>query len=238
MDIFAFGICALEMAVLEVQRNADNCVSSNSIANASRSLENPLMKEFIQKCLARDPSQRPSAHDLLFHRVLLEVHSLRLLAAHSFINNRCLVQDACLEEMSKRVTSSDVMAEIQHRDRVGVQWTYSQVSTLELDKFLEDVKNGIHPLMNTSSRRPLHLFWAQPHLSETSESVKSPIAESHDQERRKVIQMQCQLELHEDNIKWHVSNSLIGVSVRETEKTDTARQRHRKRKEPVIEKRR
>ena len=32
---------------------------------------------------------RPTAHDLLFHRVLFEVHSLKLLAAHCFISNQC-----------------------------------------------------------------------------------------------------------------------------------------------------
>ncbi|XP_041039256.1 nuclear receptor-binding protein 2-like [Carcharodon carcharias] len=205
LDIFAFGICALEMAVLEVQRNAENNVSPNSIVNATQSLENPLMKEFIQKCLARDPLQRPSAHDLLFHQVLFEVHSLKLLAAHTFINNQYLMQDNCVEEMTKRINGSAVMAEIQHRDRAGVQWRYSHVSTLELDKFLEDVKNGIHPLMNFSSHRPHHLFWAPHHPPETAESVKSPVPEAHEQETRKVIQMQCQLELHEDNMRWHLT---------------------------------
>ncbi|XP_078085599.1 nuclear receptor-binding protein 2-like [Mustelus asterias] len=208
LDIFAFGICALEMAVLEMQRNPDNSVPPNSIPNASQSLENPLMKEFIQKCLARDPSQRPSAHDLLFHRVLFEVHSLKLLAAHSFINNQYLMQENCVEEMTKRINRSAVMAEIRHRDRAGVQWTCSHVSTLELDKFLEDVKNGIHPLMNFSSSHPLHLFWAHPQLPETTEYVKSPIAEAHGQETRKVIQMQCQLESHEDNTRWRLILSL------------------------------
>ncbi|XP_078392032.1 nuclear receptor-binding protein 2 [Cetorhinus maximus] len=205
LDIFAFGICALEMAVLEVQRNAENNVSPNSIVNATQSLENPLMKEFIQKCLARDPLQRPSAHDLLFHQVLFEVHSLKLLAAHTFINNQYLMQDNCVEEMTKRINASAVMAEIQHQDRAGVQWRYSHVSTLELDKFLEDVKNGIHPLMNFSSHRPHHLFWAPHHPPESAECVKSPIPEAHEQETRKVIQMQCQLELHEDNTRWHLT---------------------------------
>lgn len=46
-------------------------------------------QEFIQSCVHADPKMRPTAHDLLFHRVLFEVHSLKLLAAHCFINNQC-----------------------------------------------------------------------------------------------------------------------------------------------------
>lgn len=46
-------------------------------------------QEFILSCLARDPARRPSAHNLLFHRVLFEVHSLKLLAAHCFIQHQC-----------------------------------------------------------------------------------------------------------------------------------------------------
>ncbi|XP_059496992.1 nuclear receptor-binding protein 2-like isoform X2 [Stegostoma tigrinum] len=205
LDIFAFGICALEMAVLEVQRNADNSVSPESIANASRSLGNPLMKEFIQKCLAQEPSQRPSAHELLFHRVLFEVHSLKLLAAHSLINNQHVIQENCVDEVTKRINPSTVMAEVRHGNRVGAQWTYSHVSTLELDKFLEDVKNGIYPLMNFSSKRPHHLFWGQVHPPEFTDLVKSPIAESHEKETRKVIQMQCHLDSHEANSKRHLT---------------------------------
>uniref|UniRef100_UPI00398E9B49 nuclear receptor-binding protein 2-like n=1 Tax=Pristiophorus japonicus TaxID=55135 RepID=UPI00398E9B49 len=209
LDIFAFGICALEMAVLEVVRSADNSVSPQSIATASQSLENTLMKEFIQQCLAREPSRRPTAHDLLFHRVLFEVHSLKLLAAHSFINNQYLMQDNCVEEMTKTINRSAVMAEIRHGERAGVQWTYSHVSTLELDKFLEDVKNGIYPLMTFSSNRPHHLFWAPAQLPETTDSLQSPAPEPHQLETRKVIQMQCHLELHECKTRWHVSNGLI-----------------------------
>lgn len=52
-------------------------------------LSPPRPQEFILSCLARDPSRRPSAHNLLFHRVLFEVHSLKLLAAHCFLQHQC-----------------------------------------------------------------------------------------------------------------------------------------------------
>lgn len=46
-------------------------------------------QEFILSCLTLNPDKRPTANNLLFHRVLFEVHSLKLLAAHCFINNQC-----------------------------------------------------------------------------------------------------------------------------------------------------
>ena len=45
-----------------------------------------IKKDFIRKCLNQDPDQRPSARSLLFHPVLFEVHSLKLLAAHVHVN--------------------------------------------------------------------------------------------------------------------------------------------------------
>ncbi|KAM9689622.1 nuclear receptor-binding protein 2 isoform 6-T6 [Dama dama] len=96
VDIFSFGMCALEMAVLEIQANGDTRVTEEAITRARHSLSDPNMREFILSCLARDPACRPSAHSLLFHRVLFEVHSLKLLAAHCFIQHQCEGQTSCL----------------------------------------------------------------------------------------------------------------------------------------------
>uniref|UniRef100_H9GN02 Protein kinase domain-containing protein n=1 Tax=Anolis carolinensis TaxID=28377 RepID=H9GN02_ANOCA len=89
VDIFSFGMCALEMAVLEIQSNGDACVTKEAIEQASYSLDDPNMQEFVLGCLLLNPEKRPTAHNLLFHRVLFEVHSLKLLAAHCFISNQC-----------------------------------------------------------------------------------------------------------------------------------------------------
>ena len=46
-----------------------------------------VLQDFISRCLERDKEKRPTARELLFHEVLFEVHSLKLLAAHSFVKN-------------------------------------------------------------------------------------------------------------------------------------------------------
>uniref|UniRef100_A0A8C2EDP2 Nuclear receptor-binding protein 2 n=1 Tax=Cyprinus carpio TaxID=7962 RepID=A0A8C2EDP2_CYPCA len=170
IDIFSFGICALEMAVLEIQANGDSVVSKEAISNAGQSLEDPLMREFTQMCVRHNPRLRPTAHDLLFHRVLFEVHSLKLLAAHCLINNQ-----------------------------------YSHVSPLELDKFLEDVKNGIYPLMNFASTRPHPVPRALSMSQEQVETLKTPTPEPQEAETRKVVQMHCNLESNEETTKTHLT---------------------------------
>lgn len=203
IDIFAFGICTLEMAVLEIQANGDTVVSKEAITNTAQSLEDPLIKEFTQSCVRMDAKKRPTAHDLLFHRVLFEVHSLKLLAAHCFINYQYQLHDNCLEEKTRTFDPSGVMAEIKHGDRPGVEIKYSNVSPLELDKFLEDVKNGIYPLMNfqrgLTMPRTLSIF------QERMETVKTPSPEPQEMETRKVVQMHCNLEFTEEGTRSHLS---------------------------------
>uniref|UniRef100_A0AAQ5YXH5 Nuclear receptor-binding protein 2 n=1 Tax=Amphiprion ocellaris TaxID=80972 RepID=A0AAQ5YXH5_AMPOC len=169
IDIFSFGICALEMAVLEIQANGDTAVSKEAIVNAGQSLEDPLMREFTQSCLRHEAKLRPTAHDLLFHRVLFEVHSLKLLAAHS-------------------ICDYSVTCQMQHSlcPSVTLSCRYSHVSPLELDKFLEDVKNGIYPLMNFASTRPHPVPRALSLSQEQVETVKTPTPEPQETETRKV----------------------------------------------------
>ena len=61
-------------------------VTEEAVQHTIDQLEDPLQKDFIRKCLSHDPEARPSARSLLFHPVLFEVHSLKLLAAHVHVN--------------------------------------------------------------------------------------------------------------------------------------------------------
>jgi len=87
IDIYAFGMCALEMATLEIQGNGDSgtLVTQDHINRTIESLDDPLQKDLIYQCLTADFERRPSARTLLFHPVLFEVHALKLLAAHALV---------------------------------------------------------------------------------------------------------------------------------------------------------
>uniref|UniRef100_A0A674K3E9 Nuclear receptor binding protein 2 n=1 Tax=Terrapene triunguis TaxID=2587831 RepID=A0A674K3E9_9SAUR len=174
------------MAVLEIQSNGDSRVSEEAIARARHSLDDPNMRDFILGCLLLNPDKRPTAHNLLFHQVLFEVHSLKLLAAHCFINNQYLMPENVVEEKTKELDLNMVMAEIRREGRPAVQWRYSEVSFLELDKFLEDVRNGIYPLMNFAATRPQLLPRALSQPQEDPQKAKTPTPEPFDVETRKV----------------------------------------------------
>lgn len=86
-DIYSFGMCALEMAALEIIGNGDsgNKVTEENIKKTIESIEDEQQKDFIVKCLSVNPKDRPTAKELLFHSLLFEVHSLKLLAAHCLV---------------------------------------------------------------------------------------------------------------------------------------------------------
>lgn len=81
-------MCALEMAALEIQGNGESgtVVTDEHVSRTIDSLDDAQQKDFIYKCLNKDPNLRPSARELLFHPLLYEVHSLKLIAAHCLVN--------------------------------------------------------------------------------------------------------------------------------------------------------
>uniref|UniRef100_A0A8C3QU09 Uncharacterized protein n=1 Tax=Cyanoderma ruficeps TaxID=181631 RepID=A0A8C3QU09_9PASS len=120
-----------------------------------------------------------------------------------------LMPENVVEEKIKELDLNMVMAEIRREGRPGAQWRYSEVSFLELDKFLEDVRNGIYPLMNFAVSRPHALPRALSQPQEDPQKAKTPTPEPFDVETRKVVQMQCNMELNEDKSQWHVSSWIL-----------------------------
>lgn len=201
-DIYSFGMCALEMAALEIPGNGDSGtqITEEVVNKTIESLENVQQKDFIRKCLRKNPQERPTARELLFHPVIFEVHSLQVLAAHVIIKSASYHPDQLTDEaVLSRYSQADVVAEITHRDgRVGVQLHKNEVPKLELEKLLEDVRNGIYPLTAfVMSHQPI----VRPRASspEVSESVQSASPEPFDAETRRIINMMCNIKQQEES---------------------------------------
>ncbi|KAM9861182.1 nuclear receptor-binding protein-like isoform 1-T1 [Aulostomus maculatus] len=201
VDIYSFGMCALEMAHLEIQGNGESSfVSEESINTAIQLLEDPLQRELIQTCLECDPCARPTAQELLFNQALFEVPMLKLLAAHCIVSHQYMIPENALEEITKNLDPNLVIA-----DKDDIQLKLSQFPALELDKFLEDVRNGIYPLTAFGLPRPQLPQRETVKSPVVIPSVKSPTPEPAELETRRVIQMQCNVELVEDGAKYHLT---------------------------------
>ncbi|VDM91860.1 unnamed protein product [Litomosoides sigmodontis] len=136
-------IMALPMGLCGSSNGTEtSVVSQEMVRRGLESLEDPMQKDFIESCLNHDPSKRPTARDLLFHTILLEVHSLKLLAAHCIVSsklNDSLNEEDLHVEDPNRIAATSEFCEM----------AYNQVPSFQIDleKFLEDVSNGIYPLI-------------------------------------------------------------------------------------------
>lgn len=150
------------MAALEIQGNGDsgNLVTEENIKRTIESIDDGQQRDFIARCLSQVPEDRPSARELLFHPLLFEVHSLKLLVAHCLLNTARKIisaliliivnlfrrfsanfSDTITDEMMRQLYKPDiVLADIPCLS-VPVEYKLADVPAAEkLEKFLEDVK--------------------------------------------------------------------------------------------------
>ena len=154
-DIYAFGICALEM--IKQGFVFENGISEQQISELIDSIENEQQREFIQRCCARDPAKRPTAQEALLDPTLFEVHPLKLFAAHKYIEylrgdkEGSLKQANQINQLTK--DSDKVYAHVcNSRDQVKHKLKLEdiiKISNVQMDlhKYLDDIREGHYPLM-------------------------------------------------------------------------------------------
>ncbi|XP_017008339.3 nuclear receptor-binding protein homolog [Drosophila takahashii] len=205
LDIYAFGMCALEMAALEIQpsNSESTAINEETIQRTIFSLENDLQRDLIRKCLNPQPQDRPSANDLLFHPLLFEVHSLKLLTAHCLVfspANRTMFSETAFDGLMQRYYQPDVvMAQLRLAGGQERQYRLADVSGADkLEKFVEDVKYGVYPLITYSGKKPPN-FRSRAASPERADSVKSATPEPVDTESRRIVNMMCSVKIKEDS---------------------------------------
>jgi len=212
VDIYSFGMCALEMAALEISANGETTthITDEVINNTIESLDNPLQKDFISRCLNKNPSERPTARELLFHPIIFEVPTLRLFAAHVIVNTPSYQPEQLTEEAIARFlclknSSDKVLAEIRHCDnRPPLTLKQSDAPKIEFEKFFEEVRNGAFPLtaIVTTTRPPLisRQRTMSPEVGESAKQLNSP-ENPYDEETRRIIHINCNIKpLQEANL--------------------------------------
>lgn len=148
-DVFAFGVCALEIAVAGLSapaapngQQSEGVITTEILDKAVDSLEDVLQRDLIRVCLHPDPKKRPTAQQLLFHKCLFEVPSIKLIAATTIADSKLYANVPenvfRVTEVDKKVAFNSHHGELSYNQAPGFQ--------VDLEKFVEEVKNGIHPI--------------------------------------------------------------------------------------------
>ena len=208
VDIYSFGMCALEMAALEITGNGESSqITSESIEKTIESLDNELQKHFIRQCILDNPAQRPSAKQLLFHPVIFEVPSLCLLSAHAILGNNQTYQltDETLQKSYHKLSDDAIMAEITHEDgRPSVVRRVLDIPKNELEKFYDEVRNGAYPLTAIMPTTKPPIITRQRTISpvqngDRSDKPNTTPDNPYNEENRKIVNMMCNIKAQQEN---------------------------------------
>ncbi|KAI6652206.1 Nuclear receptor-binding protein [Oopsacas minuta] len=157
-DIYAFGICALEMIKQGlVSDQSSGIISEQQISELIDSIDNEQQREFIRRCCAEDPTKRPTSQEALLHPALFEVHPLKLFAAHKYIEYLRGDKEGSLKQVNQinhLIKNSDkVYAVVYNTDnQIKRNFKLDDIMKninvqMDIHKYLEDIREGHYPLI-------------------------------------------------------------------------------------------
>ncbi|XP_018581079.2 serine/threonine-protein kinase WNK3-like isoform X1 [Scleropages formosus] len=142
VDVYAFGMCMLEMATSEYPysecQNAAQIyrkVTSGIKPASFDKVSDPEIKEIIEGCIRQNKSQRPSVRDLLTHAFFAEDTGVRVeLAEEDTGLQDCLALRIWVEEPKK--------LKGKHKDNEAIEFLYDLENDSPEEVALEMVKSG------------------------------------------------------------------------------------------------
>ena len=153
MDIFAFGVCALEAIVLEIHngnRNKNEGFQPPPLCllKALWTVGNIQQKDFIRRCLFVSPSARPSARHLLHHPSLVVVQSLKFIAASVVTKNEeHFPKSRTIGVIRRNIEENRPLADVTIPGGGKKVFQLSDVPKVQgLESFVEDARFGIQLL--------------------------------------------------------------------------------------------
>eukprot|EP00731_Ephydatia_muelleri_P031619 Em0023g126a len=190
VDIYAFGICALEMLNLDLLGNVDILPQSERKEAIERSIESLAgpVKQFIKLCTSEAPEQRPRAADILNHPVLQDVYNLKLLSAMA-IGSKVEVETQ-LERWDRQHRSEPdrVVAELHSEDQQLInEWRIMPTQArVDLDKLFEE---AIHDVLYDPVSQTHMIPKKQPRAALLNGAGESSVQV----EARKIVHVECDL---------------------------------------------
>ena len=195
VDIYAFGMCALEMAVHGLTGNGENVSITEELIEKTLQTLQAEQADFIRSCIAENPKNRPSARELLFRPIIFEVHQLKLLSAHVVANHDLQLQDNPLYKNKRQ--PNDVFASIKCNPTSGgsyASYVYGKLPQNDLEKLLEDVSQGLFPLTNYAVKKRLEKLSQASSVEENDNATAGDSSgEAPDPEMRMIVSMSCEV---------------------------------------------
>ncbi|RDD46170.1 Nuclear receptor-binding protein [Trichoplax sp. H2] len=211
VDIYAFGICALEIATQFFDTKSGkkpspsmNYWNRGSIQNSLESLENTDLLKFLQRCLQEKPEMRPSAKELLLDKFLFEVHSLKLQAAHTIVDKEVAIpEDSNSIPLAILSQMEGIAADISYKSSdEPFHFGYaSGPPALDLEKYIEEVRSGLYPLTSVYKDEDL----VRDDSDDKTKDDPSIDSEHYSKETKSVLSVNCTIRaVEDDEVKRHL----------------------------------